>query len=155
MAFEDFSPTVKTNMEKAFSAAVTANIFDAAPPVYDFDSWPGSIMGTCALIGTKDGTQDYGMAEPAIAHHGLKIWLYFPSSYTLAQAMGPAVKMIKLVRNQFAGDIQLGGNAEHILPDAPFYEGPGFLEYAGKGHVGIIFNYDVKENETGNFTIGA
>lgn len=155
MAFDDFSPTIKTNMAAAFTAATSAGIFDDDPPVYDFDSWPGSLMGVCALIGTASGTQEYGLSQPAIAHHNVKIWVYFPQSYALAQAMGPAVKMIELVRNQFANDIKLGGNAEHIMPADPFYEGPGFLEYAGKPHVGIIFNYDVKENETGSFSVGA
>ncbi len=61
--------------------------------------------------------------------------------------------MIPKVRDKLAGDIQLGGNCVHCLPDEPFYEGPGVITYADREYMGVVFNVIVKENETGSVTV--
>jgi hypothetical protein len=158
MALQTFLPAVKTHMQAVLDAAVTANVIPADGAVYGYNEWPaGLLIAPSVLIGTVGGDVEYSVGGPNIDHHNVRIWIYFPK-FTLAIAMGMAVPMIDLVKKQFAGDIQLGGLVDHFLPPeapAPFYEGPGMLEYAGQEQVGMLFNFDAKENTTGDFTVAA
>ena len=158
MPIDDWMGTVKTMMQEVHTAAKTAKVVASKGAVCGYNEWPGAltVMPT-SLISVKDGDQTYGMSSPAIAHHNLKIWVFF-KGLTLDQSQKMAVPFIELVRNKFATNITLGRNVDHCLPPSPpeiFYSGPGMLRYGDKEYPGLIFNFDVKENETGTFTVSA
>ncbi|MCK5564538.1 MAG: hypothetical protein KAJ07_04775 [Planctomycetes bacterium] len=155
MSFADFAGEIKTNMDTAMAAAVTAGLFGGTPMVYNYDKWPGALVGVSALIGQRKVDGQYGAGEPAVDHYDTKIWVYMPAFLTIAIAMGPSVDLYPIVRDQFAKNMQLSGKVEHILPAAPSMDGPGWFEYAGKKVIGVIFNFDVKENVSGEFTVSA
>lgn len=148
MPIATWAPTLKANM-----AAVAG-----MEQVHLYDELPGSIMAfPTMLIVPTGGDQEYSLGGPAIAHHVVQMTLYV-AHQIIPEAMAVAVPFIELVRNALAADIQLGANCEHCLPvtaPAPFYEGPGGIEYANKIHLGIIFRVTVKENESGTFAVAA
>lgn len=148
MPIDDWAPTLKANM-----AAVAG-----LEQVHLYDELPGSIMVfPTMLIMPTGGDQEYSKGGPAIAHHVVQLTLYV-ANQILPEGYAVAVPFIELVRNALAADIQLGANCEHCLPvsaPAPFYEGPGSIEYGNKTHLGIIFRVTVKENESGTFEVAA
>jgi len=159
MPFEDWFPKIKTNMETVHTSALAADSIATLGTVYSFNEWPAAALSLPAtLIGTIGGNQAYGVAAPAIAHHIIKIRTFVSLGISLAEAQAMASPFVELVRNQFAQDITLDGTVDHFLPDPPpalLYEGPGVIEYADKEYAGIIFTYDLKENESGTFTVQA
>ncbi len=159
MPVNDWMPEIKTNMETVHAAALAADEIATEGGVFGYNEWPGATLTLpSTLIGTIGGSQTYGVGSPAIAHHNVKIWVYVSMGISLASAQEMAFPFIERVRNQFAGQITLNAKVKHFLPPDPpalFYEGPGVIEYAGRQYAGIIFNYDLKENETGNFTPAA
>ena len=158
MPIDDWMPTVKTMMLEVHAAAKAADYIQTKGKVCGYNEWPGKVAYLpTSLISVKDGDQTYGSSSPALAHHNLKIWVFF-QGVTLAQSQKMAVPFIELVRNKFATNITLGGNVDHCLPPNPpeiFYSGPGMLRYGNEEYPGLIFNYDIKEDETGTFTVSA
>lgn len=152
MPIDDWMPTLKNNM------AAIAGITGGAGQVHKYDELPGSIVVFPTMIILPiGGDQEYSLGGPDIAHHVVQLTLYV-ANQILPEAYAVAVPFIELVRNALAADIQLGGNCEHCLPvssPAPFYEGPGAIEYAGQTYLGIIFRVTVKENESGTFAVSA
>ena len=158
MALSDFADEIKTNMETVMSNAQAADVFNSAGNVYNYNEWPGSLVGLSALIGIRGVDADYSIGGPNVDHYGTKIWVYTPNFLTMALAMGPLTDLYPYVRDQFANNIQLSATVEHILPvpaPALFMDGPGWFTYAGKKVIGVIFNFDVKENVSGDFPVGA
>lgn len=150
---------LQTQLRAVLAAMVAAGDFtEGTGEVYNYNEWPASLTATPAfLIGSGSGDTTFGMSSPSITHHNARVWVYLPT-FTLAQAQAVAYPLIKAVRDAIAGKITLDGTVEHVLPPDPplaFYEGPGELTYAGQQYIGIIFNLDVKENDSGTFTIAA
>ena len=151
---------LKTELSTALASAVTAGIFASGTgAVYNYDAWPASLAALPSiLIGFgPGGTQTYGLSSPAILHHYCRIWIYMPT-FTLAQAQAAAMPFMKIVRDQLAGSILLDNTVAHIAPPqepALYYEGPGEVDYAGQKYIALILSYDVKEDETGLFTVSA
>lgn len=123
--------------------------------VRDYTTIAEGISSTPAIVWLPTGgEQEYSTGGPAVALHRVQIILYV-SKQILAKTLGKAVPFIKLVRNKLASDFQLGGNVSYLLPDEPFYEGPGAIVFGDLEYIGIVFNVLVKENETGDFTVSA
>ncbi len=152
---EDFFDVMKSHMNTVLEQAKADGIFGAKGEVYSFNEWPDSLLVTpSVLIGTIGGDVDY---QIAIEHHNIGVWVYFPK-WNLSTAMGAGPKLFRYVRDRFAQDIQLNGTVNHCMPPEPpaqFYEGPGNFTYAGKNYVGMLFHYDVKRAQSGEYTIGA
>lgn len=157
MPVDDWMPEIKTNMEAVHTSALASNFIPILGHVYGHNEWPGATFQLpSTLIGTIGGDQAYGVGSPAIAHHNIKIWTYVSMGIALAEAQKMSFPFIELVRNQFAQDLTLNAKVDHFVPLPPpalFYEGPGVIEYADRQYVGIIFTYDLKENEV--FTVQA
>ena len=148
MPINDWMPTLVANME------AVAGIEQA----HQYDDLPATIqVFPSMLILPIGGDQEYSVGGPNVAYHVVNMTLYV-TSQVLPEAYGKAVPFIELVRNALAADIQLGGNCTHCLPvtaPAPFYEGPGSIDYGDKQHLGIIFHIIIKENESGDYPVTA
>ncbi len=159
MPVDDWGPVIKTHMETVHTDALAAEEIPTIGQIYGYNEWPPSFEGLpVSLIGTAGGSQDYGLGNPAIAFHNVRIWFYFSLGTSLAEAQKMAWPFVERVRNEFATDMQLGGNVDMFHPPpAPgiFYDGPGTLPYAGRDYAGIIFDYLLKENESGTFPVSA
>jgi len=123
--------------------------------VHTYDDLPASIQVVpCAILLLSGGSYDYSAGGPSLAFHELRA-IVFVSLQILPEAMAVAVPFIERVRNKMAANWRLGGIVEHIVP-APggrFYEGPGRVTYGDKEHLGIVFHFEVKQNETGTYTV--
>src|SRR3989304_1008869 len=96
------------------------------------------------------------MSAPRILQHDMAIWVYLPG-LTLAEGMAQAVPLVDRVWKKFAANLTLGSRVSTPPPPAPpakWYEGPDFLGYGSASHVGMIFNYLVKESGE-SFTVEA
>lgn len=157
MPVDDWMPEIKTNVQAVHTAALAAKVIPAAGEIYGYNEWPATLfMLPATVIGTLGGTQDYSLAGPLIAIHNIILRTYFNQGISLSEAQAMAFPFIELMRNQFAQDIRLNNKCDFILPVSPpalFYDGPGVLQYAGKDHAGLVFNYVLKETET--FTVQA
>lgn len=157
MPVDDWAPEIKTHMEAVHVAAQAAEEIPNTGAVYSYDEWPGALLVFPAtLIGTLGGTQDYSLGGPCIAFHNVTLWVYFTQGISLSEAQAMAWPFVERVRNKFAGDMKLNSKVNIFHPPehpAPYYDGPGILEYAGKQFAGLIFNYLLKETET--FTVSA
>lgn len=159
MPVDDWAPVIKTHLQAIHTAALAAEEIPVEGEIYGYDEWPPVLeMLPASLVGTAGGSQDYGLGNPAIAFHNVRIWFYFSLGTSLAEAQKMAWPFVERVRNEFANDMQLGDTADIFHPPpAPgiFYDGPGLLEYAGKQYAGIIFDYLLKDNESGTFPVSA
>jgi len=159
MPVDDWGPIIKTNMQTVHTASQAAAEIPTAGVVYGYNQWPLKLLSfPSTLIGTQGGGQVYGEGSPAVAMHNVKIWVYFSLGLSLAEAQKMSWPFVERVRNMFAQDMNLGGTCKTFLPPplpALFYEGPGVLEYAGTPHAGLMFHYDLKDVETGTFTVQA
>ena len=63
MSFADFAGEIETNMNTAMTAAVAAGLFKGTPMVYNYDKWPGSLVGVSALIGQRKVDGQYGISK--------------------------------------------------------------------------------------------
>ena len=148
MPIDDWMPTLSTNMEAVVGIEQS----------HKYDEVPGTIsVFPSMIILPMGGDQEYSKGGPNVAYHVVQMTLYV-ANQVLPEAYAVAVPFIKKVRNALAADMQLGGNCEHCLPvtaPAPFYEGPGSIEYGDKQHLGIIFRVIVKENESGDYPVTA
>ena len=133
MPIDDWMPTLVANME------AVAGIEQA----HQYDQLPATISVVPSMIILPvGGDQEYSLGGPNVAYHVVNMTLYV-AIQVLPEAYAVAVPFIELVRNALAADIQLGATCEHCLPvtaPAPFYEGPGSIEYGNKQHLGIIFH---------------
>ena len=148
MPIDDWMPTLVANME------AVAGIEQA----HQYDDLPATIhVVPSMIILPVGGDQEYSVGGVDVAYHVVNMTLYV-AIQVLPEAYAVAVPFIELVRNALAADIQLGATCEHCLPvtaPAPFYEGPGSIEYGDKQHLGIIFHIIVKENESGDYPVAA
>ena len=148
MPIDDWMPTLVANME------AVAGIEQA----HGWDTVPGTIVVFPSMIILPiGGDQEYSVGGPDVAYHVVNMTLYVVNTVA-PEAYSVAVPFIELVRNALAADLQLGGNCEICLPvtaPAPFYEGPGSIEYGDKQHLGIIFHIIIKENESGDYEVVA
>ena len=148
MPIDDWMPTLVANME------AVAGIEQA----HGWDTIPGTLhVFPSMIILPIGGDQEYSVGGPNVAYHVVNMTLYVVNTVA-PEAYSVAVPFIELVRNALAADIQLGANCEHCMPvtaPAPFYEGPGSIEYGDKQHLGIIFHIIVKENESGDYPVAA
>ena len=146
MPIDDWMPTLETNMEAVVGIE----------QAHQYDNLPGTIhVFPSMLILPIGGDQEYSLGGPNVAHHVVQMTLYVVNTVA-PEAYAVAVPFIELVRNALAADMQLGGNCEYCLPatsPAPFYEGPGSIEYGDKQHLGIIFHIVIKENESGDYSV--
>lgn len=141
MSIETWMPELKSVME-----GVTG-----IEQVHVYNDLPGTlaVFPCLVIMPTRGGTQ-YGMSAPGVSVHQVQMTLYV-AMQVLPEANGLAVPFIKLVRDELAANVTLGGTVAYVLPPglpADFYEGPGEIAYGDKKHVGIIFHIVVKENET-------
>lgn len=121
--------------------------------VYDYTTLNSAITSTpCIVWVPLGGDQEYSLGGPAVAMHRAQIVLYVTNQIK-AISLGVAVPYIESIRNILASDMTLSGSVAYMLPDEPFYEGPGAIDYAGTSYIGITFNVLIKENETGDFTV--
>jgi len=123
---------------------------------YKYDEIPAN-FGTvlpAALIVPVSGEVEYSIGGPNISIHNIQVVVYV-TAQVLSNALADAVPFIELVRNAIAADVTLGGTVVHILPGSPFYEGPMGINYGDRQLIGIVFNYMVKENETGSYPVTA
>ena len=148
MPIDDWMPTLVANME------AVAGIEQA----HGWDTIPGTLhVFPSMIILPIGGDQEYSVGGPNVAYHVVNMTLYVVNTVA-PEAYSVAVPFIELVRNALAADIQLGANCEHCMPvtaPAPFYEGPGSIEYGDKQHLGIIFHIIVKENESSDYPVTA
>lgn len=145
MSIADWMPTLKTNI-----AAVTG-----ITQAHTYLDIPGTIQAfPTAIIMPVGGQIAYSVGGPKIEMTDVQITLYV-SGQILPEAMGLAVPFIALIRDKLAGDVQLGGTVQYILPAEDWFEGPGGIQYGDKQLVGIIFRYIVKENVTADFAVAA
>ena len=148
MPIDDWMPTLVANME------AVAGVEQA----HGWDTLPGTLhVFPSMIILPIGGDQEYSLGGPNVAYHVVNMTLYV-ASQVLPESYSVAVPFIEKVRNALAADIQLGANCTHCLPvtaPAPFYEGPGSIEYGDKQHVGIIFHIIIKENESGDYPVAA
>jgi len=148
MPIDDWMPTLSANMESV------AGIEQS----HKYDELPGSIsVFPSMIILPVGGDQEYSLGGPNVAYHVVNMTLYV-ANQVLPEAYAVAIPFIEKVRNKLASDMQLGGTCVHCLPvtaPAPFYEGPGAIEYGSKEHLGIIFRVIVKENESGDYLVAA
>ena len=148
MPIDDWMPTLVGNME------AVAGIEQA----HGWDTVPGTLhVFPSMIILPIGGDQEYSVGGPNVAYHVVNMTLYVVNTVA-PEAYSVAIPFIELVRNALAADIQLGANCQHCLPvtaPAPFYEGPGSIEYGDKQHLGIIFHIIVKENESGDYPVTA
>ena len=148
MPIDDWMPTLVANMEAVVGIE----------QAHQYDDLPAKItVVPSMIILPAGGDQEYSLGGPNVAYHVVNMTLYV-AIQVLPEAYAVAVPFIELVRNALAADMQLGANCEHCLPvtaPAPFYEGPGSIEYGDKQHLGIIFHIIVKENESGAYPVAA
>ena len=148
MPIDDWMPTLSANME-AIAGIVQS---------HKYDELPGTLhVFPSMLIVPVGGDQEYSLGGPNVAYHVVQMTLYVANTVA-PEAYATAVPFIELVRNALAADMQLGATCAHCLPvtaPAPFYEGPGSIEYGDKQHLGIIFRVIVKENESGDYLVAA
>jgi len=115
--------------------------------VYTFLEWPAKLTALPSVLLSVTGgnlpTQD-GWQGPI--QHEVSMLYYFPN-ITTAEGHAQITPMIERVKDKFAANLTLGDRVDNLMPVAPparWYEGPGTLVYAGREHVGIIFNYLMK-----------
>ena len=148
MPIDDWMPTLVANME------AVAGIEQA----HGWDTIPGTLhVFPSMIILPIGGDQEYSIGGPNVAYHVVNMTLYVVNTVA-PEAYSVAIPFIEKVRNALVADLQLGGNCEICLPvtaPAPFYEGPGSIEYGDKQHLGIIFHILIKENESGDYPVAA
>ncbi|HAM41547.1 MAG TPA: hypothetical protein DCP69_09480 [Candidatus Omnitrophica bacterium] len=145
MAYEDWAATLKTKVGELTGLTGGAR---------DYTDLPATLQEfPVAIILPNDGDLDYSSGGPNIEMTRIKITIYTAGSI-LPEAMSICVPFLALVRNKFAAELTLDGLVEYILPTKPWFSGPGVLRYGDKeGLIGIVFNYLVKENVSGDFTV--
>ncbi len=157
MPVDDWGPKILTNCTAVLATAKSANVMKTTGKAYAYDKWPPALQPLPAImIGTQGGSQDYGEGSPAVAIHNVRLMLYVSLGVSLAMAQQMAWPIVEIMRNQFAQDMTLDGTCKSFEPIPPpglFYDGPGLLRYADKQFAGIIFNYRLKDVESGTFTV--
>lgn len=159
MAISDWMPTLITKL-----GAITGLAANGTQPhrVRSYADLPASLMELPTMIVLPlRATHQYSAGGPAVWVHELQATLYVAGG-VLPEGFETALPYIKRVRDAMAAAVTLtglswsGGRVSHWLPltDAPFYEGPGRVTYAGadgseREYLGIIFRMEVKEVETG------
>lgn len=159
MAISDWMPTLITKL-----GAITGLAANGTQPhrVRSYADLPASLMELPTLIVLPlRATHQYSAGGPITWVHELQATLYVAGG-VLPEAFEQALPYIKLVRDKMAANAQLGslqwsgGKVDHWGPlkDAPFYEGPGRVTFAGvdnteREYLGIIFHMELKESETG------
>ncbi len=145
--FDTWMPVLKTKVA-AVSGLEAVFGYNEIPP--KLDGFP------CAVILFKRGDWDYSTGGPCKGWYDVQI-IVFTAPQILAEAHSVAAGFIKPMRNAIAGAIKLDGNVLQIMPspDAPTFQGPGQIDWAGMPHVGVAFNYRVDVNETGLYTPAA
>ena len=124
--------------------------------VHGYDTLPAAIGASPTLIILPlEGEFDYGAGGPNTGHYEIQMTLYV-TTQKLPEAYAQLVPFIELVRDKLAGNMSLDNTVEHCLPsaNAPFFDGPGGILYAGVQYLGIIFRIEVKERES-SFTVAA
>ena len=159
MAISDWNPTLIARL-----GTITGLAANGTQPhrVRGYTDLPAAIIELPTMIVLPlRASHIYSAGGPAVWVHELQATLYI-SPAVLPEAFSTAIPYIKLVRDKMAANVTLtglswsGGRVAHWLPltDAPFYEGPGRVTYAGadgaeREYLGIIFRMEVKEVETG------
>jgi len=111
----------------------------------------------CALTYMVDVTHEYSAGGPAVdVYNGRTQFHLFPSA---AKSLMPqAMRFVARIRNAAASSITLGGTVAHfaLRRDVPSIEGPVVLKYGSEEpHIGLIVNWRVKENVSGDFIVSA
>lgn len=143
---EEWMPTLKTKV-----AAISGLV-----QVHSMDELPATLLVfPSAIITVVGGAFDYSTGGPCIDLHEVQITVFL-TEQILPEANALALPFIAAMRNKLAANIRLDGLVDHILPaEGRTYEGPGTLRYGDKEHIGIIFRYVVKDNESGTYTVSA
>ena len=125
--------------------------------VYEKAEFPESISPPCVISYTTEAFMDYSLGGPCI-----EVWNGV-SEFHLTTGVGkqnfPFIMLFfARIRNAAAGSMKLGGPVDHFLlrTDVPSIQGPVRLQYGEEAeHLGLIVNWTVKENTTGDFTPAA
>lgn len=126
--------------------------------VYKKQEFPDAIaVFPCALTFTDGTSPMYSASLSLDVWTGITELHLFPD---LSRMHYPEIMLyFARIRNAMAGHIQLGGKVEHFLPrvDAQFpIRGPVRLQYGDEApHLGIVVQWQVKENVSGEVTIAA
>ena len=158
MSISDWEPTLIARLGTITGLAVVGT---QPHRVRGYTDLPAAIVELPTMIVLPlRAVHQYSAGGPAVWVHELQATLYI-SPVVLPESFQKAIPFIKLVRDKMAANLTLtglswsGGRVSHWLPqtDAPFYEGPGRVTYAGadgteKEYLGIIFRMELKEVET-------
>jgi hypothetical protein len=123
--------------------------------VHKYDSLPAALGGfPLYVILPLQGSPEYSMGGPQLFFHEVQATLFL-ANQLLPEAHSQAIPFIELTRNKIAANMGLDGTVEYCMPSdsAPFYDGPGGVNYNQKQYLGIIFRFSVKENETAAYTV--
>lgn len=125
--------------------------------VYERAEWPEAIAAPCVLTYTTEVVMRYSLGGPCV-----ELWNGV-SEFHLTQDIGkhnyPAIMLFfARIRDAAASSMQLGGAVSHfaLRTDTPSIQGPVRLQYGAEPeHLGLIVNWEVKENTTGDFSPAA
>jgi hypothetical protein len=127
--------------------------------VYKKAEFPDAIAAyPCVLTFTDAVQPSYSVGGPLIdAWVGLCEFHLFPD---VSRAHYPEIMLyFARIRNAMAGSMTLGGKVAHFLPraDVPYpLRGPVRLQYGEEQeHLGIVMQWQVKENVSADFTPAA
>jgi hypothetical protein len=124
----------------------------------DDQPWPESLQELpCALSYATDCTPEYSTGGPLVdMYRGVTEFHLFPNTAKIN--LPPLMKFFARIRNAAAGSMTLSGKVAHFLlrKDVPGIQGPVTLTYGQDApHLGILANWEVKENVTGDYTPAA
>lgn len=134
-----------------------------APRIFGKDEFPEAlpkIDKPIALTFITDTATSYSVGGPCInITHGFTEF-HFQGGLNRSQ-IPYVLKFINRIEAAAAGAARLGGLVEHFLltpinAGQPSIQGPVTLQYGDEAeHWGLIVNWEVKENVTGQFTVSA
>jgi hypothetical protein len=154
MAVEQWIDEIAKLWEFSDGKGATVKSFRA----YERGNFPETIGPfPCALTYTTEDVSDYSVGGPNI-----DLWNGITEFHLVADIGKhhyPYIMLFfKRIRDAVAGHIQLSGLVENFLlrKDVPSIQGPVVLQYGQEApHLGLIVNWEAKENVTGDFVVAA
>lgn len=125
--------------------------------VFNKAEFPESItVFPCALTYTVDVRPAYSLGGPCVdLWSGITEFHLFPS---VAKSNYPAImRYFARIKAAFASKMALNGKVAYfqLRSDEPGLQGPVTLQYGSEDpHLGIVARWIVKEDTTGDFTVG-
>ncbi len=125
--------------------------------VYEKDEFPESLpdLNTtkCALTYITDVTTSYSAGGPCIDLYQGMTEFHLAADLKKTN-LAYLLRFIARIRNAAAGNIKLGGTVDHFAVKS--ITGPMALQYGDEAlHHGLVVEWEVKENVSGDFTVSA